>query len=413
HLTKKDARPEQVPPEWLHDSAAAASQFANLTVSEPAQAAMVTRAGEVWAFSTGLTDAAAQELARTVVEYWEGERGDLARFVKLDQTGEEHMMYAVSLGEDFLLVVLFEASAPFSRLRSIAAGMARALEQADPVEPAPFIEDDSPVEPASDPAPPFEHGPEEAADASQPLLEDVPPSVPEDWKPRSPYIPAEDREAEQDFPPSIETAPPPPQFIELPPEEETGEFIETDPAYQPGKISSSIPDVQADTIEQKRDTLIEYSSDTVASKPDKNGRVIKVEPVSPALYHLSYACVLVPRFPHHHLTGPFAEHLSTWVTQLCLAFGWRLEHLSIRPDYLQWIVNLPPSSSPGHLMRIIRQHTSRRLFVQYPRFEQDNPSGDFWAPGYFILSSDQPPPADLVQEFIQQTRYRQGISRTG
>lgn len=411
-LTKMDSRPEISTPDWLRELDDASAHFKNLTVAEPAQSALIIKGGEVWTYTSSLSAAAAQEVARTVTDYWDAEGGDLARFVEFEQTGDEHMMYATSMGEDFVLVILFEASAPFSKLRSIAGDIAQLLAQAPPAA-QPFSTKEEPQSEIDEHTPPFGIELDDTPESTQPLLEDVPPSVPEDWRPRTPGVGVEGREFEREFPPATETIPPPPQFIELAPEDETGEYIETDPAYQPGSIAAEVPDYLGDTHAQGPDTLVEYSSDTVPTKQDKNGRPIKVEPVSPALYHLSYACVLIPRFPHHHLTGPFADHLSTWVTQLCLAFGWRLEHLSIRPNYLQWIVNLPPSASPGHLMRIIRQHTSRRLFVQYPHYEQENPSGDFWAPGYFILSSDQPPPADLVQEFIQQTRYRQGISRTG
>jgi REP element-mobilizing transposase RayT len=158
--------------------------------------------------------------------------------------------------------------------------------------------------------------------------------------------------------------------------------------------------------------------ETVVSKSVKKARTrmpvqkpadIEVEPVSPSMYNLTYACVLIPRFPHHHLTGEVAKYLSEWITQLSVAFGWRLEHLSLRPDYMQWLVNVPPNTSPGYLMRTIRQHTSRRMFIEFPDMERDNPSGDFWAPGYLILGNPQPPPATLVQEFIANTRQRQGL----
>jgi REP element-mobilizing transposase RayT len=121
--------------------------------------------------------------------------------------------------------------------------------------------------------------------------------------------------------------------------------------------------------------------------------------------------VLIPRFTHHHLTGDIATRLSEWISHMCVAFGWRLEHLSIRPEYILWLVNVPPSTSPGYLMRTIRQHTSRRMFVEFPMLEEDNPSGDFWAPGYLIMSGTQPPPPQLVKDFIRNTRNRQGLKK--
>jgi hypothetical protein len=43
--------------------------------------------------------------------------------------------------------------------------------------------------------------------------------------------------------------------------------------------------------------------------------------------------------------------------------------------------------------------------------KRDNPSGDFWAPGYLIMGGLQPHPPQLVKDYIKQTRQRQGISQ--
>jgi REP element-mobilizing transposase RayT len=102
-----------------------------------------------------------------------------------------------------------------------------------------------------------------------------------------------------------------------------------------------------------------------------------------------------------------------WVSQLCIAFAWRLEHLSIRPDYLQWNASAPPDTAPGRMVREIRRHTSQRIFAEFPALARENPSGDFWAPGFLLVSGSKPPPAELVRDFIQQTRRNQGLLRPG
>jgi hypothetical protein len=62
-------------------------------------------------------------------------------------------------------------------------------------------------------------------------------------------------------------------------------------------------------------------------------------------------------------------------------------------------------------MRIVRQQISSRIFSDFPNFARENPSGDFWAPGYLIMGGPQPHPSKLIKDFIQQTRQRQGITR--
>jgi len=138
------------------------------------------------------------------------------------------------------------------------------------------------------------------------------------------------------------------------------------------------------------------------------GRVV-LEPSSSGLYNLTYACLLVPRFGSHYLAGDLAEGLSEWIPTICVAFGWRLDYLSVRPAYLQWVIDVPPTTSPGYLMRIMRQQTSDRIFEDFPRLKRENPSGDFWAPGYLIMGGSQPHPSKLVNDYIKRTRKRQGV----
>jgi len=132
---------------------------------------------------------------------------------------------------------------------------------------------------------------------------------------------------------------------------------------------------------------------------------------------LVYTCILIPRRAEHTLTGTLAQMLEQWLPQNCVAFGWFLEDLKIEPDYLQWAVRVTPSVSPGNLIRIIRQRTSESILQTFPALsigEAVAPGAspvDFWAPGYLVLRGSQSPTANQLQEFIAQTRRRQGSQR--
>ena len=136
-----------------------------------------------------------------------------------------------------------------------------------------------------------------------------------------------------------------------------------------------------------------------------------LEPVSPSYSRLTYTCLMIPRMPDHYLAGELAQRLGQWFPQCCLAFSWRLEGLSIRPDYVQWMVKVSPGISPGNMIRILRQRTSQNIFKQYTNLMNENPSGDFWAPGYLIVSGSQPPTTQLRREFVDESRRRQGVHR--
>jgi REP element-mobilizing transposase RayT len=151
---------------------------------------------------------------------------------------------------------------------------------------------------------------------------------------------------------------------------------------------------------------------TRESPTTEAGRKLVLEPSSAGLYHLTYACLLLPRFSSHYLTGDLSESINEWLPNICVAFGWRLEFLAIRPEYLQWVANVQPNTSPGYLMRITRQQSSEKIFTEYPLYQKENPSNDFWAPGYLIMGGSQPHPPHLVRDYIRQTRLRQGQEAT-
>ena len=63
-------------------------------------------------------------------------------------------------------------------------------------------------------------------------------------------------------------------------------------------------------------------------------------------------------------------------------------------------------------MRVMRQQTSDKVFTEFPHLRKENPSGDFWAPGYLIMGGTKPHPSQLVKDYIKQIRQRQGIENS-
>jgi hypothetical protein len=89
---------------------------------------LITREKELWAYAGQLSQNAANELASTVSRHWDGQKGnDLLRFVRLESTKAEHMLYATSMIQDVILALVFDAETPFSTIRSQANSLARSL----------------------------------------------------------------------------------------------------------------------------------------------------------------------------------------------------------------------------------------------------------------------------------------------
>jgi REP element-mobilizing transposase RayT len=121
----------------------------------------------------------------------------------------------------------------------------------------------------------------------------------------------------------------------------------------------------------------------------------------------SYCCVLIPRFPQQYLARDLADQTAAILPQVHLSRGWRVTGISVRPHFLQWFISLPADTSPVEAMREIRQRTSEHFYTHFPELSPIQQVGDFWAPGYLMMSGNQPVSTTIIREFIERTRSRQ------
>ena len=140
-----------------------------------------------------------------------------------------------------------------------------------------------------------------------------------------------------------------------------------------------------------------------------SNREILLEPIYPESYNLSYTCLLIPRFPAHQLKGDLAEYLHQWLQQISISFGWRLEFVTVLPDYFQWAICVPPSTPQSYFMQQIRSHTSELILSNFGHLRKENLSDDFWATGYLSVLGTRPHPEDMISQYIRLTRHQQGL----
>ncbi|MFM8427564.1 MAG: transposase [Chloroflexota bacterium] len=405
---------------WLSDPNKAAQHLTRLTLESSAQAALITKKNDLWAYAGGLSQNAAKEVAQTVTRNWDGQKGsDLLRFIRLESTKAEHMLYATRLTSDAVLALVFDAETPFSTIRSQASQLLND-----------FGTEKS--EPKHQPAVSYATNEEEDNDDGvnippiSNILADIPTPNPEPPTTRDFNLPRKKQQPQEAFDPnqtrvsdalsnaSVFSRDPSPAIRRDSAPQPMAQTQKSEPhhemqtAFDQVQVTSpSQPKARPETpISKPRPGEIDATRESPSTEA---ARKLIAEPISAGLYHLTYACLLVPRFSSHYLTGDLSDQLGEWLPNICIAFGWRLEFLAVRPEYLQWVVNVQPNTSPGHLMRIMRQQTSEKIFTDFPRHRKENPSGDFWAPGYLIMGGSQPHPPQLVRDYIRQTRQRQGM----
>ena len=124
-------------------------------------------------------------------------------------------------------------------------------------------------------------------------------------------------------------------------------------------------------------------------------------------YNLSYACLLIPRFDTHYLSGDVVEYLYSWMQQTFISCGWKLDSINIQPEYMQWVASVAATTAPAQITRTVRQHTSKYIFEDFPKYKKLNLGNDFWAPGHLVIVGNQLHPIKIIREFIALTRQQQ------
>ncbi|WP_298007708.1 MULTISPECIES: transposase [Anaerolinea] len=345
---------------------------------------------------------AAEALKAQIERLWEMEEAtDVVRFARLSEELGERILYVTALTPHMALGLVYPLKTPLSRIRTEALQMTRTLTNGSaPASPEKTV----PPQPRAAPASPAAWLPEtlppeeETAEEDLPeqisladLLGDVPPPDPQ---PATEWVPEIDLSLPRV---SVETPAPPiheAPAVEAPPP----------PEPEPAPAQSASAETLPALLPEEEELAVNHA--TVL--PDLTS-IQQIEPVSTAFSQIFYTCVLIPRLPSHFLTGALGEQVSQRVQQLCLAFGWRLEGIAVRPQYMQWSVQVSPSIAPATLIRVIRQRTSSFIFEHFPALAEENPSGDFWASGYLIVSGPQPPSPRLLRDYIEETRRRQGV----
>lgn len=357
---------------WLSDVTKAAQHLTRLTLESSAQAALITLKNDLWAYAGGLSQNAAKEVAQTVSRNWDGQEGsDLLRFIRLESTKAEHMLYATRLTAETVLAFVFDAETPFSTIRAQASQLANNFgsEQIESHK-SPVPEQQPNIDIPSD----LDEGDSLKIASISNILNNIPSPNPEPASTRTLGLPRQKEKIDPNRPRISKPLSNAPVFNgEEPPAVPLNNLVMTNQppvpvaADQPPEPALSADtqtsldgvDVTAPSRPSQRPEIpvakpVPGETDATRATPTTEAaRKLVVEPTTAGLYHLiTYACLLVPRFSTHYLTGDLAENLSEWLPNICIAFGWRLEFLAVRPEYLQWVIDVPPTTSPAYLIEI-------------------------------------------------------------
>ncbi|EKD88249.1 MAG: hypothetical protein ACD_34C00649G0001, partial [uncultured bacterium] len=117
-------------------------------------------------------------------------------------------------------------------------------------------------------------------------------------------------------------------------------------------------------------------------------------------FRFNYTMVLTPGDRTQFLTKTISDKLSAIMPDIHEDQGWKMTSITVRPQYLLWMVAIPMGICPNQIMQEVRKLTSNSIFTNFPEIAKTKTSNDFWSSEYLAVSGSEPPPANLIFDFV-------------
>ncbi len=391
-----------VPIRWRLTKTSVEALLEQQMIESGAQAALVIKNGKLWAYAGQFLQEAAVKLTAQVNGYWvdrsshevvDSKSNDLIRYIQVENYPGESLLYATQLRINMVIAIIFTSDAQFFEIRSQVKNIVDVLIRENRAQSLLY---DEPRTVASRSG---------AGDRVESM----------DHKGAEHPTPREFRDTDRETPwlwayTNEETLPAAPgrnrSKRDRIDEDQNGQE-----AYAHTEVSTGEQDrVQAQYAES---TPIEIQQAVYdgARRGFHTSLFDNFTQLSTMEWHiLNYACLLIPRMPHQIIIGSVRAKLEYWIRDIAIASGWRLDYLSIRPEYLHWIASAPPNLAPLTILSQVENRTSTLIFQVFPQFALQNPSKHFWAPGYVLASEFDPFTPAVIEGFTDHIRQAQGVT---
>lgn len=358
---------------WTRNAALATRQLARLIEKSSAQEVLLIQNKSLWSYTGQLSKDSVQEVDRVISKVWDTKnQSDLMRYIKLESTQTEYALYATVVAVGVILALVFDSKIPFSIVRKQTSDLASTL-----LLPG---GNENRIKALS--SGDLSH----AGNASGKSTT---------WK-RFETTKCDDAIGGMEIGTSSYTFN---QFVNA---HLNGKSLHEN--FEQPPLAGLFGDMEAYQVSEENVDPVPGMD-----KKDFKRAAVHFETVSDGLYNLTYSCLLVPRFGTHHLTPDRVKLVTDCMKEIYTSYGWRLEYLDVKPDYLQWTASVPPTIPLIDHISIVRKETSKRLFEDFPPYKQENLSNDYWAPGYLIMGGRNSITESLVRDYTRQTREKYGF----
>jgi len=102
------------------------------------------------------------------------------------------------------------------------------------------------------------------------------------------------------------------------------------------------------------------------------------------VHNLYYHIVWVPEYRRHVLEGKVGERARQVIVEVAEKYGYVVDELKVKPDYVHLLVRLEPKNSLPDVVRALKSLSARTLFLEFAEVKGFLWNGSLWASGYCV-----------------------------
>jgi putative transposase len=124
--------------------------------------------------------------------------------------------------------------------------------------------------------------------------------------------------------------------------------------------------------------------------------------MSHAVYDTRYPLVWAPKYRKWILKEKVRDAVKELFQEILAA-----RDCEIAEDHVHIFTSIPPRSSVGEIVRIVKSVSAREIFVRYPEVKRELRGGEFWEDGYFVRTVGDKVTSDTIKRYIQYHRHEE------
>ena len=138
----------------------------------------------------------------------------------------------------------------------------------------------------------------------------------------------------------------------------------------------------------------------------------RFQKLSHVLWHCQYHLVWTPKYRYRVLSGPVHNEVHNCINIFADHLGCQIVELSIKPDHIHSIINVPPKVSISQLMGTMKGRTAIRVLKQFPQLKQKPYWGNhFWAKGYCVDTIGLDP--EMIRKYVEYQQRKEKEQEQG